>query len=312
MLVDWRCSACGYVVTAPSNELPKICPKCGEKENFERRECFNEENAHHDLNSDISISKPNYSAEDVFKMDRDGAMKALMDARNIALENEKYLEEISAWSKKIETENDKAEELLKRVSKKAKIQSSIVLAVCILPGCLMISILGIIIGFIIGFIISNSIEKRDLRQHFDENKAAYNAYKAEHVEPFQEKINKLKVLRKDLQRSGRIEWAIDLVGKDLFNSTYIDGLYDLIKSGRADNLKEAINKFYDLQHQARMEEMQNAIKNASELTAVESAKQTKLAQNIERNTHEAATAAKISAAANYATYRNVRDINKKI
>jgi transcriptional regulator with GAF, ATPase, and Fis domain len=44
-----------------------------------------------------------------------------------------------------------------------------------------------------------------------------------------------------------------------------------------------------------MEEMQAAIKNASELSAEEAAKQTALAQAIEKNSHQAATAAKATA-----------------
>jgi len=64
---------------------------------------------------------------------------------------------------------------------------------------------------------------------------------------------------------------------------------------KADNLKEALNLYDDTMHKARMEEMQAAIQNASEIAAVEAAKQTALTKDIAKNTHQAATAAKATA-----------------
>ena len=55
-----------------------------------------------------------------------------------------------------------------------------------------------------------------------------------------------------------------------------------------------------------MEEMQSAIQNASEVSAIESSKQTAYMKEIEKNTHQTARAAKISAASNVGTYLNTR------
>ena len=89
--------------------------------------------------------------------------------------------------------------------------------------------------------------------------------------------------------------AIDFVGEDLFAYECIEDLYNLIKSRRADNLKEALNLYDDTLHKARMEEMQAAIQNASEIAASESVKQTAYSKEIAKSSHQAATAAKATA-----------------
>ena len=98
-----------------------------------------------------------------------------------------------------------------------------------------------------------------------------------------------------MNNNGQKSWAINVVGKDMYYSACIKDLYELVKSRRADNLKEALNKYDDSMHKSRMEEMQAAIQNASEISARESVKQTAIAKQVEKNTHQAATASKATA-----------------
>ena len=107
-----------------------------------------------------------------------------------------------------------------------------------------------------------------------------------------------------------------------FRSNYIPEKYNTLETvkellgyledGRADTKKEAFNLYESVQHEKRMEEMQKSIQNATEATAVEAAKQTSKMGNIERNTHSAATAAKINAVTSFGAYRNAKKINKKL
>ena len=107
-----------------------------------------------------------------------------------------------------------------------------------------------------------------------------------------------------------------------FRSNYIPEKYNTLETvtellgyledGRADTKKEAFNLYESVQHEKRMEEMQKSIQNATEATAIEAAKQTSKMNDIERNTHSAATAAKINAVASYGAYRNAKKINRKL
>ncbi len=56
-----------------------------------------------------------------------------------------------------------------------------------------------------------------------------------------------------------------------------------------------------------MEEMQNVIQNTSEISAKESVKQIAQLGRIEKNTHQTATVAEITAATSYGTYQNTKE-----
>jgi len=71
-----------------------------------------------------------------------------------------------------------------------------------------------------------------------------------------------------------------------------------------------LNLYDDVQHKARMEEMQAAIQNASEVSAAEAVKQTAYSKEIAKSSHEAATAAKVNAYHIGKIARNTRQIAK--
>lgn len=169
------------------------------------------------------------------------------------------------------------------------------------------SIIGaVILGGLAYFIVRAIVTPADLREHEEENNANADDYIRQNVEPLQIRLEEVYTLRNNLNDSGKITWAIDVVGRDMFYSACISDLYNLIKSRRADSLKEALNKYDDEQHKAHMEEMQRAIQNASEVTAAESVKQTAYSKDIAKSAHQTATASKAAAYHTRQTARNTR------
>jgi hypothetical protein len=94
----------------------------------------------------------------------------------------------------------------------------------------------------------------------------------------------------------------------LLYSDCVEQLHELVKSRRADNLKEALNKLDDIQYKENMNEMQRAIQNASEITAAESVKQTAYSKSIAQSSRQQAAAARSSAYNTRKVARNTRNI----
>lgn len=276
---------------------------------------LNKENENEEAkeNSEIKKEEPQKEANNsafipivdskmISKLDRENTMKVLVEVGKIAKQSEDYSAEISDLVKKKNEENSKAEGLRKQVSKNAKM---IIWGVTI--GAFVIGLVGgplcIVTGLGALIIMNLTVKKSDLKKHEEENNRNAEKYIAGHVVPIQERLDEVYALEDELRQCGKLDWAIDIVGKDLFYSECIKDLYSLLKNRRADNLKEALNKYDDSEYKARMEEMQASIQNASEITAREAVKQTEYSKEVAKNTHQAATAAKQSA-------YNTRQIDK--
>ena len=163
---------------------------------------------------------------------------------------------------------------------------------------------GVIGGLIGGRILGKIICKAPkLRAKINDEADNYIKTKSA---PIQEKIDLANENLGRLNATDRVEWAVGIVGEAWFNPEDISGLTDLIKSGRADSLKEALNLYDDVQHRKRMESMQMDVKLATEISASEAMKQTRemqaqsqqmqrqaqQLQEINQNTKEAIAAAK--------------------
>lgn len=252
--------------------------------------------------SDVNIINSN----DISKLDRESTMEMLFEVGQIAKKSEEYEIELVNLNRKKQTELNNAEEIRKTVSKRTK---NIIRCVTIVAAIVGTFIVPVLLTFVFGaialLIMNMTIKKADLKKHEQENNDRYNAYIEQNVFPIQNRIDEVSAMRGELEKSGKLDWAIDVVGKEMFYSTCIEDLYKLIKTRRADNLKEALNKYDDTQYKNRIEEIQSAIQNASEISAEESVKQTIYTQEIAKNTHQTATAAK-------ATAYHTRQIDKNI
>lgn len=258
-----------------------------------------------------TTSDHSQNGTDVSRMGREEILNTLTKVGSIAQEIEECSKNDSILSQQIQQENAKAELLKSSATQEAQDKAKKFKIICIVIGLVacagVVTIpLGIII-IIIGIIKSKKDIEEDIKSHKVENEAAAQQYIEQHVAPLVEQRNEIRSKLGELYSSGKIEWAVDVVGKDMFNTQCIGELYNLIKGRRADNLKEALNLFDNNQYKDRMEGMQRAIQNASEIAAVESAKQTEHLKDISKDAHQAATAAKIAAVNTYGTYLNTRD-----
>lgn len=238
----------------------------------------------------VPIVPPNM----ISSLDRESTMKVLIEAGKIAKESEDCEAELRQLVKQKEVELYKVKELRKAVSKIAKLTIWVVTLAAFSLG-LLGGFLCIVTGLGALIIMNLTVKKYDLKKHEAENNANADAYYAKNVIPIEERLQEVYSIREELEKSGKKPWAIDVVGNDMFCSSCIRDLYDLLKNRRADNLKEALNKYDDAQHKARMEEMQAAIQNASEVAAKEAVKQTEYSSEIANNTRKTAIAAKKTA-----------------
>jgi hypothetical protein len=240
--------------------------------------------------------QPIVESKKVSQLDREDTMKVLVEVGKIAQEEEDIASEQRMLAQKKAGLLSQAEELRHVMSDGAKKKIWIGTGIAAVVGLIIIFPIGAIITALIGyFVLKAIIGKKDLEEHAAENNANAERFLESNLNPVLAQIADCDAKEKDFYASGKKEWALDIVGQDMYYSACIEDLYNLLQNRRADNLKEALNKYDDTLHRARMEEMQAAIKNASELSAEEAAKQTALAQAIEKNSHQAATAAKATA-----------------
>lgn len=269
------------------------------------------------INKDIETEKKNVADEsqhtfgslNMGTLGRDETLKNLVEAGKIAKNLQEWSDEKVELYRQISFEKKEAEAIRNAISKEAK-KKMWVLPLVVGIATIWILGLGLILGFVLYISRKKKIIEADLELHKAENEKNYQAYLSEKVIPLQDRLDKVEKDLDELYTSGKVQWASDFVGSDMFEYHIISDLYNLIMSRRADNLKEALNLYDSTQHQVRMEEMQAAIQNASEIQAAESVKQTAYSQQIEKNTHQAATAAKASAYHTRQIQRNTRNIDK--
>lgn len=222
---------------------------------------------------------------------REDTLNTLYQVGKIAEDLETLQAEKNVILQQIDSERRKADELRNVVSAKAK-RIRLIILLCSLLTWLIVPV---VFTIVIWIIVQCTVIKKDRIIHADENNANAERYILEHVEPLSERLQQVENSLNELETSGKIAWAKDIVGTDLLYSACIGDLYDLVKSRRADSLKEALVRYDDVQHKARMEESQAAIQNATEIAAQEAVKQTAYSKEIAKSSHQAATAAKASA-----------------
>lgn len=268
-----------------------------EPERESAEEAFDEprKSTEHDTEQNAAVTR----TANVGTLGREETLQRLAEIGKTA----KQLEELSVSKGKIisqiSQQKKEAEKIRAYVPPKKGLWTGPLLLMAVsLVGSLFLFVLvifGVIAGLIWHSASAKKYRKEYLEEHAAENNQNAEAYIAENVVPLEKQLENTERELAELYDSGRVAEAIDFVGEDLFSYGCIEDLYNLIKSRRADSLKEALNLYDDAQHKARMEEMQMAIQNASEVTAAESAKQTAYSQQIAKTSQQAATAARATA-----------------
>lgn len=242
------------------------------------------------------------SISELASLDRQETLDVLEEIEDIVTQFERYNNDIKVLTEEIKKEQGEAESLV-RATTGARIRFWIIV---ILAGTIIMPvILTIIFGVVAGVIAWAKVLEADLKKHEKENNAAVENYTIRHVKPLQKQLDMIVWRRNILIDNGRLAWAIEIVGEELFCGPCISDLHNLVKSRRADNIKEALNKYDEIQHRTRMEKMQESIQKASEISAMESIKQTEYAYQVDQT-------AKTNAAINYKAYKELKKLNKKI
>lgn len=259
------------------------------------------------------IYSPRFPSNVISRLDREETMSVLREVGSILKEDEKYREEIAELTSKLHEETSKANSIRKHVSGIARLISWIGIIYGAIIGTRMFPVIMTIVMAIIAAIIMNmTVKNYDRKIHRKENDAKAEEYALKNIYPLEARKNELTILRQEIFYGGKYDWALSVVGKEMMYSECIQDLYNLIESRRADNLKEALNKYDDKLHKQRIEEMQKATQDAVEISALEAIKQTEKMKRIERNTNDAVQTARVNAVLNYGTYENTRQINKKL
>ena len=235
-----------------------------------------------------------YGVAEINTMDREQLMQVLYEIGRTVETYEELTSERGTVKREIKTEKEKAEELRKAVSARAKAIKWIAI-LCSFITWAFLSFYGIVVTIVVWIAMNKIVIKRDLMEHADINNANADRYLKEVVMPLETRLQEINAELEELQASGKIEGAKNIVGENMFFSQCIGDLYDLVKNRRADSLKEALNLYDDIQYKARMEASQTAIRNATEISAAESVKQTAYAKETAKSAHQTATAAKATA-----------------
>lgn len=229
--------------------------------------------------------QPIFPAEAVSGLDRQETMDVLLEVEKIARTLEDCEVEIAELGEKIKAEQAAAEALRNKLSKPVSRKIWIITIIGAVIGTFIIPVLlTIVFGVVAYFIAFAKIGNPYLIEHQEENDIAADTHIRECVVPLQNRLNALQEIKKDIMGNGRRAWAIEVVGENLFYSACTSDLYDLVKSRRADNLKEALNKYDDEQYKARMQEIQEATQRAAERSAEEAKKQTGQLKSLRWNT----------------------------
>lgn len=260
------------------------------------------------LDNNASLISPDF----VGSLGRNELLAVLEDIKKLTKRIDKCYSTIISSNNDIERVKKKADEIRNEVSTWVYTSSFILTIGLSIFLLIYLSWFGILFGIISGVMICKKLLKpMDKLKNQSKRDQAANAYLMENTAPLREKIEIAQNEITKIRCSNEGVWAIEIIGEDLFSLESVNQLIEIVKSRRADTLKEALNKYDNTVHTNRMEEMQAAIQNASELAAVESVKQTELAAQTARSAHQAATAAKITAYNTRQIDKNTRNFRRK-
>ena len=96
-------------------------------------------------------------------------------------------------------------------------------------------------------------------------------YHRSHITPLEQQREEKEKLLSEFMESPGVVWASNSIGEDYLDFSVLEMFISYLRSGRADNLKEAINLYEEEQHRSRMENMQQATMAAAASTAASAA-----------------------------------------
>lgn len=257
----------------------------------------------------------NINSDNAHNLSRNETLNLLQDIRNVQTKLIDFkIEEIR--QNNLLEKNEKLGERIKEYTPFVVIKESLLLTCGATLGMFIfgmitddISFGQIILMFILLYIVVWILLSVTWHNNHDNQLKEEAAAVVENLNiPVFKELEKLNKERNDYIDTGIVDWAVSIVGGDIFDSVEaLEEIRTFITSRRADSLKEAFRLYDEAEHRSRMELMQGAIQNAVEIQAEESVKQTAYSKEIAKSTHQAATAAKATA---YHTRKIKRDVHK--
>ncbi len=164
-------------------------------------------------------------------------------------------------------------------------------------------IIAVVLGVILGALIETYILKpvflnsKKYSNEIASNKSKAEAYRNTNIPPLLDKINDDNNRIMAIRSSKEYMWAADVLGGDyMIESNTIEMIIGVISARRADNLKEALNKIDQMNHNAAMQSMQSDATAAAQKAAYEAAIQSEHLSRV-ANAAEYSAAADIYSAA---------------
>lgn len=319
-LGKWVCGRCGYMTEGYAP--PSKCPVCKASADLfaEKKHESNpkqRESEKTTMENDFCAEKSKQSSKvkmeavkDVSQMPREKILPILSDIEDL----KKDWDRVPLMEQELAELTDEYQGILNRKPLSAKywIIAAVVVWFIITKICSIIfnGEDGIGVGFVIWvalLVVGYSKIYKGFRESekADREKDA-EAFQSQKLAPCELELERAKEQLSRLIDEGKIDWAIDVVGEEIFKYGNVSDLIDLISSRRADNLKEALNLYDDAKHRERMEEMQAGVLANSDVMAMESAKQTELARKAERNSRVTAAASTMTAINSRKIYKNTK------
>ena len=119
-----------------------------------------------------------------------------------------------------------------------------------------------LIGYGIQFVTTKAINVYaidEVKSHRGQAERKYNEALAQlniEKEMYKEQLKKHEKEKAEFLRSSNVRAYLEIIPEDFRNDVAIDEIYNILKSNRADNLKEAFNQYNTLLHQKQIEETQ--------------------------------------------------------
>lgn len=205
---------------------------------------------------------------DLTTMGRNELLDALNEMNRIfsvAITNAQAVIDMEAKIKAVKAEADKIEH---KLTLELMIAGVATIMICLGPVIESggLTLLGFVLVAVAGGIylknhLSSSKTQKDLADE----------YRMQNLPPLEEQLKVLKDRRDKYYHSGEVQWMEQSLNAKYVKPDVIKMLAEYVDSGRADNLKEALNLYEEVAHRERMETMQSSILDAAQASAENSA-----------------------------------------
>ena len=180
--------------------------------------------------------------------------------------------EVRDMEAKIQTVKDESNKIETGFTKDEEIGVGVLTLMSLAIAAYVVNfIVAVIIAGIICGAVSGCLYLKHCIFPSKKQKALADEYRMQNIPPLEEELEALKEKRDKYNCSGEMKWMVQALNEKYLQPDVIKMLADYVDTGRADNLKEALNLYEEVAHRERMETMQSSILDAAQASAENSA-----------------------------------------